>query len=284
MGIASLVIAGILAVVAGTLNAKGQYDSDTEEWNRLQKEQTRIDDAYALQLQQAEDDFKAAQDEAERNAKKGEAEADLADLGADITENAVSNDFNTAIDNLYLSQASDTWSWNNAAMQAGRNEGASFAALSGSGVRTGSSMSDAVLMESSLNSAQLQFSQDAKRRSDNNNLGGVLHQLAGNRYGIYQNRFGADVKRDDASWLRNSYLEGGNNYNLYQDALKIMDLRKTQEKERLQEKIDDIYNNSQMRQLAAFFGGASQGASTGYKASTTFYDAIKTYKTSLGDK
>lgn len=283
MELFSLAAAIVVGIIKGSVDAAASHIEDDNEYNRLSKEKTRIEEEYKLQKKQAEDDFKAAKDEAERNAKKGEAEADLTDLGADITETAVSNDFNAAIDDLYLSQASDTWNWNSAAMQAGSSAGASYAALAGSGVRAGGSLSDAILMESSLNSAQLQFSQDAKRRSDNNNLGSVLNQLAGNRFGIYQNRYGADVTRDDANWLRNSYLEGGNNYNLYQDTLDIMHKKYENEWDRLDKYQDDIEENRHMKAFAAFFGGASQGASVGYKAGNAFYEG-RQYITGLRGK
>ena len=275
--------AAALALVGGTINAFASHSEDDDEWIRLSKEKKRLEEEYKLQKKQAEDDFKAAKDEAERNAKKGEAEADLTDLGADLTETAVSNDFNAAIDDLYLSQARDAWNWNSAAMQAGSSAGASYAALAGSGVRAGGSLSDAILMESSLNSAQLQFSQDAKRRQDNNNLGSVLNQLAGNRFGIYQNRYRADVTRDDANWLRNSYLEGGNNYILYQDTLDIMHTKYQNEWNRLDDYQTQIEDNRHWKAITAFFGGASKGASVGYKAGTAFYEGKK-YITGLKDK
>ena len=270
----SLIVAGVMALIGGTINAFASHSEDDDEWNRLSKEKTRLEEAYKLQKEEAELQFQQAKEKANRDADKGEKEADLTDLSADITETAVSNDFNTTIDNLYLSQASDAWNWNSAAMQAGSSAGASYAALAGSGVRAGGSISDAILMESSLNSAQLQFSQDAKRRQDKNNLGSVLNQLAGNRFGIYQNRIGADITRDDASWLRNSFLEGGSNYNLYEKQKELAELRKNQEYDRLKDAQDSIEDNRHWKAISAFFGGASKGASAGYKASTTFFDAI----------
>lgn len=280
MELFSLAAALIVGLISGSVNAAASHLEDSDEWNRLEAKKRRAEKAYNANKKKAEDDFLQAQTEAERNAKKGEEEADLVDLGADITETAVGNDFNAAIDDLYLSQASDTWSWNNAAMQAGSSAGASYAALAGSGVRAGGSLSDAVLMESSLNSAQLQFSQDAKRRSDNNNLGSVLNQLAGNRFNIYQNRYSADVTRDDANWLRNSYLEGGLNYNLYQDNLDIMRIDFENTTNKLKDYQDEIDKNRNAKAWTAFFGGASKGASVGYNAGNAVYDGIN-YVTGL---
>lgn len=280
----SLIVAGVMALIGGTINAFASHSEDDDEWDRLSKEKTRLEEAYKLQAELAESEFQNAKDEANRKADKDEKTADLTDLSADISETAVSNDFNTAIDNLYLSQAADAWDWNNAAMQIGSSAGANYAALAGSGVRAGSSVSDAVLMESTLNSAQLQFSQDAKRRQDNNNLAGVLNSLAGNKFDIYQNRVGADITRDDASWLRNSFLEGGSNYNIYQKQKELAELRKNQELARLKDAQDSIEDNRHWKAISAFFGGASKGASAGYNASTTFFDAVDYKQTKLGGK
>ena len=275
------VVAVAAALIGGAVNAAGSHIEDSDNWISLENQKSRIKEEYRLQLKQAEDDFKAAKDRAEQNSKRGEEKADITDLGADITETASSNDFNAAIDSLYLSQAGDTWNWNTAAMQAGRESGAAYANLASSGVRAGGSMSDAILMESSLNSVQLQFSQDSKRRQDNNNLGSVLNQLAGNRYGIYQNRYGADATRDDAMYLRNSYLEGGHNYNLYQDALKLMEKKKDNAVESLQDKQDEIDRNRNWKALSAFFGGAAKTGTAAYNISTKFYEGA-TYNTTLG--
>lgn len=280
----SLIVAGIMALIGGTINAISSNVEDDEEWSRLEREKSRLEDAYNLQAEEAELQFQQAKEKANRDADKGEKEADLTDLSADISETATSNDFNTAIDNLYLSLASDAWDWNNAAMQIGSSAGASYASLAGSGVRAGSSVSDAVLMESSLNSAQLQFSQDAKRRQDNNNLASVLNSLAGNKFDIYQNRVGADITRDDASWLRNSFLEGGSNYNIYQKQKELAELRKNQEYARLKESQDSIEDNRGWKAFASFFGGGSKAASAGYNASTTFFDAVGYKQTKLGGK
>lgn len=273
--------AAAAALFGGAVNAAGSHIEDTDNWNSLENQKSRIKEEYKLQLKQAEDDFAKAKEEAERNAKRGEEKADITDLGADITETASSNDFNAAIDSLYLSQAGDTWNWNTAAMQAGSSTGAAYANLASSGVRAGGSMSDAILMESSLNSAQLQFSQDAKRRQDSNNLGSVLNQLAGNRYGIYQNRYSADATRDDAMYLRNSYLEGGHNYNLYQDALKLMEKKKDNAVEALQDKQDEIDRNRHWKAFSAFFGGAAKTGTAAYNIGTKFYEGA-TYNTTLG--
>ena len=276
-----LIIAGAMALIGGISNMSSASLEADKAYIKASHDLEWLETEYALKKKQAKDQFEKAKEEAERNAEQAKKKADITDLGADITETASSNDFNAAIDSLYLSQAGDTWNWNSAAMQAGSSTGAAYANLAASGVRAGGSMSDAILMESSLNSAQLQFSQDSKRRQDNNNLGSVLNQLAGNRYGIYQNRYNADFTRDDAMYLRNSYLEGGHNYNLYQDALKLMEKKKDNAIESLQDKQDEIDRNRHWKAFSAFFGGAAKTGAAAYNIGTTFYEGAK-YNTTLG--
>ena len=272
---AILLLSAIAAVIGGVINTVDTINTNYDELDRLDAEKKRVEDAYDLQNKQAEDEYSAAKETAEKNAERAKQNADLTDLGQDIAEKSLSNDFNSAIDQLYLSQASDTVSWNNAAMQAASSTGANYANLAASGVRAGGSLSNAILMESATNSAQLQFSQDTKRRQDNNNLASVLNNLAGGKYSIYGNRLNADITRGQANDLINSYGVGGSNYNLYQDQLKIMKLKKDQEIDRLDEKKQDIWDNFQTQIFTSFFNGASKGASTGYKAGTSFYEAAK---------
>jgi hypothetical protein len=172
---------------------------------------------------------------------------------------------------MYLGQEADAYNWNAQERQAGSQEGAAYANLAASGVRAGSSLSDAVEMESATNAAQLQFSQDAKRRSDNNNLASVLNSLASNRFGIQQNRIGADIARDNASWLRNSFAEGGHNYNLYQNQLKA--LKTTTD----YETTEANYQIEQHSGSNAFWNAAIGGISGGVKGFQTGYNLYSTY-------
>lgn len=217
-------IAGIIVAAAGaTAGLWGSLKDDADARDKLTEQRNYVSEMYTLNKARAEEEFQAAKNKADREAKNAETQADLTDKSLDISEQGLSQDFNTTIDNLYLSQASDAMSWNLASMQAGSAEGAAYSNLAASGVRAGSSLSDAILMESAVNENQLQFSQDTKRRTDNNNLASVLSNLAGNRVNIQSNRIGADITRDEASYLRNSYLKGGYNYNLYQNQLASLE-------------------------------------------------------------
>ena len=239
---------------------------------QLNKQKDLENEQYKLQLEEAELEYEKAKKEANRSAEKARLSADLTDQAQDITERTISNDINSAIDNLYLSQQNDTYEWNLQAMENGSNAGASYAGLAASGVRAGSSMSDAVELQSATNAALLQFSQDAKRRSDNNNLGSVLNQLAGNEFNIMQNRIGADQTRQDALDLVNSYLEGGSNYNIYQNRLKQMENAHNYNLGQINEQLKQYDPKSVdywLRAGSSILTGGSNGFSTGYNVGTT---------------
>ena len=264
-------VAGITALIGGIANGIDTVIGINKAHDDAQDQLDFIDDMYDLQKDKAEKDYAEAKRQAEKNAKLANQQADLTDLGQDIAERSVSNDFNTAIDNLYLSGAQDAWQWNNAAMQAGSSEGAALANIAGSGVRAGSSLSDAVLMESATNEAQLQFAQDTKRRSDNNNLASVLNGLAGTQYNIMGERIGADVTRQNALDLVNSYVEGGYNYNIYDNQKQQMETTWKYNRG----KVEDIKKANSWDSWEAWAKlGTSilTGASSGYQTGANLYD------------
>lgn len=279
-------IAGIIATISGIIGAVGSNSDSDKAYKKADREQKALEKLYTKQQEEAELKYNEAKRQAEKNADEADLQANLTDLGQDIAETTLSNDINTAIDDLYLSQANDAWNWNTTNMQIASQAGASYAGLAGSGIRAGSSLSDAVLMESSLNSAQLQFSQDAKRRSDNNNLAGILNGLAGNQYGIMQNRIGADITRQNALDLRNSYAVGGYNYNLYKNQKDQMDINyNTNWKNYKAIKEENSGSNKFWKSVGSFFTAGTTGWNTGYNMGTTFKE-MKTpdYNTKVGGK
>lgn len=267
-----LIVAGIGALGGGI----GSIFDSKKKKEAAEAQKKYLEEQYKLKKEAAELEYAEAQKQANRNAEKANLQADLTDQAQDITERTLSNDINAAIDNLYLSGASDTYEWNQQAMAAGQSEGASYAGLAASGVRAGSSLSDAVEMQAATNAELLQFSQDAKRRSDNNNLGSVLNQLAGNEFNIMQNRIGADQTRKDALELVNSYLEGGYNYNIYQNQLEQMKLTNEYNLDQLKKEIKSNSPNSADYWLKLGTGILTSGASgfqTGYNLAGTYNDA-----------
>ncbi len=238
-------IAGIIASIAGTAGLINSIVEDTKAnkeasdyidyldemkaLNETAKENKKADieaDA-AASIEQLNENFSASQEEANRQAEQVYLNADLQDQATNVSEINASADFNSAIDNLYLQQAADTVNWNASAMHSGQSTGNAYSQLAASGVRAGSSLSDAVLMESAVNNSQLQFSQDISRTSQSNSLASVLNNLSGVQNQIRTSRVEADISRSNADYLVNSYLEGGHNYNVYNMNLAEINRQKT---------------------------------------------------------
>ena len=275
MSVAAIVSGIIVAAAGATSGLWGSLVDDQRARDKAAAQKSNVWDTYRLNKERADEEFNAAKEKAEHNAKQQEKQADLTDKSLDVGERSLSNEFNTAIDNMYLNQEADAYSWNTAAMQAGSTEGAELANIAGSGVRAGSSLSDAVAMESATNAAQLQFSQDAKRRSDSNNLASVLNGLAGNRYSIESNRIGADFMRDEAKYLRNSYLEGGSNYNLYQNQLKSLKTQAEYQSSMLDKEYAEHEGwNAFANAFIAFNSMGAKGFSTGYNVGNSIYQSV----------
>lgn len=230
-----------------------------EQLDNLDDAEEYINKMYDLKKKEAELEYNKAKDEANKNAEQANKRADISDLGQDLTEKAVSQDFNLTIDNLYLGQQQNVLDWNKQAMNAGKSEGASLAGLAGSGIRAGSSLSEAVEMEAAVNSQQLQFSQDATRKTEDLQLGKLLTNLAGNKFNIYGNRVEADTSRQNALDLVNSYAEGGANWNLYQNQLNTLQAQYNENKRKIDEerKKYDGWNAVWNNLTAAFSMGST---------------------------
>lgn len=263
-------IAGLGALLGGTGGLLDSIIGNKRKRDDISDQIDNLDTLYGLQKKQAEDEFEKAKEEAGRNADQADLQADFSDTQQDLTEKIVSGDFNSAIDNMYLSQTSDAWSWNDALAQIGSSSGSAYASIAGSGVRAGSSLSDAVMIDTASNAAQLQFAQDTKRQNDSNSLASVLNNLAGNRFDIMQNRVGADITRNDAAYLRNSYLEGGRNYNLYKDSLDIMDQNYKYQRDTLttaKKRASDW--NAVLDAVGSFLSMGAKGFTSGYNLGNT---------------
>ena len=261
---------GLVAGIAGAASESSRRKREAEEYKKY------VEEMYKINKEKADEEYATAKENAERNAKQQELQADLTDKSLDLTEKGLTNDFNATIDQMYLGQEADAYNWNAQERQAGSQEGTAYANIAASGVRAGSSLSDAIEMESATNAAQLQFSQDAKRRSDNNNLVSVLNSLASSRFGIQQNRIGADVARSDAAYLRNSFLEGGHNYNLYQNQLEALKVTTDYDITRAN------YTIQQNSGSNAFWNAAISGLQGGVKGFQTGYNLFSTYQEMKG--
>lgn len=272
------IIVGLLGGIAG---AAGSAQADDRAYQAADDQQKYLENLYGLQKKAAEEQYKEAQRQAEKNAKEAQLQADLTDKGQDITEAGTSFDINNMIDSLYLQQTQDAMQWNAAALQAGSSKGNALANIAGSGIRSGSSLSDAVLMESATNSVQLQFTQDATRRGQENSLASVLNGLAGTKLDIMGNRIGADVTRQNALELVNSYAEGGYNYNLYQNQKKQAEETYNYKNGLLKKEKDEHSGwNKFWNGVQSFLGMGAKGFQTGYNIAGDIYEATK-YKTTV---
>ena len=264
-----------MALTGGVTSLVNNY----EMADKLEDYRDYLDKLYQYNKKDVEEKFAAAKAEAEKNANQANVQADISDLGQDITESSVSQDINATIDSLYLSQNQNVLDWNIQAMGAGKSAGASLAGLAGSGIRAGSSLSEAVEMESAVNSQQLQFSQDAARRTESNQLGKLLTNLAGYKVDIYGNRVEADTTRQNALDLVNSYAEGGSNYNIYKNNLDQMEESWRYNRKKIQDEIDD--RNSFWGGFKAFFGGMAQSYVDGKNITDMVKSDVMNFKTSV---
>ena len=102
--IGALVIGGI----TGTLGAIDSVKTDEQAETQIDDQLKSLEKEYLLATEEADLKYEQAKEEAGRNADQAKLQADLKDKESDITEKVLSSDFNKAINELYLSQKSDT--------------------------------------------------------------------------------------------------------------------------------------------------------------------------------
>lgn len=174
-------------------------------------------------------------------------EADKLDTTTNFKENDLSNSFNTELDNLINQQEAEAFGWNVQAMQNGVQTGSELANLANSGIRSGSSLSNAVEMESAVNSAQLQLQEDSARKSESNMLGNLFNGLGSGQFDIWNNR-------DNADYTRSSWNEGGDQWNLYQKRRANTELTYDQKLAQLDYDYNDYMSDKSRRRRV--FGNA----------------------------
>lgn len=270
----SLLIGGIVATVAGVAGAFAQSQKNKEAKEQAQQQLDYIEEMYGLNKQRAEEEFLAAKEEAEKQRDQIYLQANLADEELNLSEKNLSSDFNAAIDNLYYAQEGDARSYNLQALEAGSSAGTAYANIAASGIRAGSSLSDAVELESAINEGQLQFAQDSKRNSINNSLTSVLNELAGQKFNIQQNRTLIDRQRLQAYDLVASYENGGHNYNLYQNQLESLKTTSDYNSAAVNYAIQQNTGVAGALKIgAAFLSSGNAGFQTGYSLADTAYKA-----------
>lgn len=148
----------------------------------------------------------------ESRKKEDYNKAKVSDDRETFNEWLYSTELNNQLNVLAKNQKMQVYDYNQASVSMGRNEGNALSSMASSGVRS-SSMAQAIDLDKTANATQLQLAQDQARSQ---NLAGYNSLLLQNA----QRNFGIQQTRDANNWLRNSYLEGGTNYNLYQNELQ----------------------------------------------------------------
>ena len=270
----SLIVAGAIALAAGVGGAIAQNQKNKDAKKQAEQQKEYNQKMYELNKERAETEFKAAKQEADRQHDEMLQQASLAEQQVNITEKTLSSDFNAAIDNLYFAQEGDAQSWNLQALQNASSEGTAYANIAASGVRAGSSLSDAVQLESAINEGQLQFSQDSKRNSINNSFVNVLNELAGHKANITSDRAAILRQRTNAAQLSASYLEGGTNYNLYQNQLKQLETTSNYNNTALNYTIEQYSgDNARLKVATAALSQGAAGFQTGYSLGQSIYQS-----------
>lgn len=241
-------------LIGGTIKGfsrLGQYNDEYKQY--MEDTQDQIEE-YNRQLEQKEKDldlnFQINTDEANKKADKSDAQSTL-------NEGYTADKFNNELDQIKANQEGETLAFNQQAMQNGQATGDALSDMAASGTR-GSSLETAVDLQAALNEQQLQAQEDQARAGDNIQLA----NLFGN-FNQSVNQIQTD--RIDALDLRKSFMEGGNQWKLYQNdktnlhndyAAAINSIEKERKRAR------DNYGRNAGH---AFFGGFSSGMQTGAK-------------------
>lgn len=137
--------------------------------------------------------------------------ADESDKAETFKEWNYSQTLNQQLGLLSLSENSAGLSYNDALMNAGRSKGQALASMASSGTRN-SSINAALDLEEANNAMQLQLAQDQQRGQIAAQRNSLLLQNAANNFAIQQTR-------NTNNYNRAQYMEGGGQYNLYQNEL-----------------------------------------------------------------
>lgn len=254
MGWTGLLIAAIWAITKGTINVI-DYNRDFEDnQSELEKQMENLRDSYFQAQENANDEYEAAKKAANDKANRLEENADIQDTVLNTEEKVLSDQFNAGIDQLQAEQEANLFNWNNALASIGANTGNELAAAANSGTRAGSSLSQAIDLEAAANSAALSLQISNAERQQKITLQNLYNQNMSGQNSIWQGRVGADQNRYDATDLRNSYEEGGMNWQLQQDKLNTLRLNYHQNKSALVRQYNKNNRDKGRNTFAAFFG------------------------------
>lgn len=268
---AALVV-GIITAVAGAFGgAIASATNDAEERALIDKQKKATEKEYEQQKELLRLKYKQEVEQAERQANQQEQAAALSDNMLNYNEKAVSNQTNAAIEQLGQQQLEDTNNWNLYAMQSESQQGQSLAEEAASGIRSGSSLSDAVEMQSAVNANQLQLQQDSTRMQEKNALNSILNSNMNSMYQIGAERQQNINLRDNAAYLRESYSKGGNMWNIYQKQQESLLTEKNNKIDLLKERRKQVSGwNSFWKGFTNFASGGAAGFNYGYNITSKF--------------
>ena len=245
-------LVGLIAGAASGILGFGMDQRDA--WVQAEEQRKKLVGQKDRALKQLDLEFEIAQKNANKNANRS-------DTLSSINEQIASDDANNQLERLKLQQESETFAWNQQSMNNASAKGDALNNIGASGIRAGtSSISDAVDLQSALNDQQLQLAQDAQRKGNELQLADIIKNVRGNVSDIQFNR-------TDAQDLRDSFIEGGDQYRLYESNRKNTEANYNDALnaiEREQDDLEDFWKNALGGLTAAFSGG-----SKGYQAGAT---------------
>lgn len=292
-------IAGIIVAAAAAMANTIDYFMDAAEAReQIDADKKYLEDQKEADLALLELEFEEAKKEANKNAARAEAAADLSDKEQNLNENYLSNQFNNELTLLQNQQEQDAFSWNVYKMNSDAEKGNSKNQIANSGVRSGSSLEDAVDMQAVVNSQQLELTKENSRTQQNMQLNAITAGTDLNKLNIAGNRINADYQRQDAAELRASYeaavwqkggwnsetnkfempkiiSEGGYNWNVYMNKRAGINRNYSYNVDKLNRQYESVDMSSWKFWVGAnnkLMGGATSGFQTGYNIGKSWED------------
>lgn len=255
-------VALVMGAIGGTIGGFNSMFGNQDKLKNYNEQKKYLDDLYKAEQEYYQKQFDTEKEQANDKALGWERQADMTDAAQDLNEGMLSADYNNTVEGLNAEQKSNVFDWNTELMAIENAYSNSLAKNAASGIRAGSSLDQAVDLEKAVNNAALQNKEDIARAQFKTQLQGLDNNLAQGKFNIWTNRENADWQRDDAAKLRNSYLEGGSQYELFKQQQGIRDLQYKNTRNNLNKEIDHIEKWGWVDSLTSFFTWGSQSAAT----------------------
>lgn len=275
-------ISGFARTILDDYNREDELQNMLSErdWAKVQYEDQIA--LMNLKFEEAKEEANKTADSYDRKAEQLDKEANIKDKQTTLDEQYVSNSFNNQFKQLQAEQIGNAFEWNQQAMAIGQNEGNELSRAAASGTRAGGSMSQATELQTDILNKEFQNAQNLTRLNNELKTYNLFNTLNKNVNDIQGSRYDADFMRDNAGFyradaldLRNSYLEGGIKYNIFQQEKKNAKDRFEAAIDDLNKDINTIQDNGYRirRGLSNFFGGFNEGLRTGREWENVFQNA-----------